>query len=98
VNGKQHAVLWMGILLIVVRMFTTNQWHEIWSAVSQGSILPGFGVGGSNIFSNPFSGLTNPANPNGFTVPWTGKPDPKFVKPGPHGKKNVYVDPRQRAL
>lgn len=30
-SGKQHAVMWLGIVLIIVRLFTTNQWSILWS-------------------------------------------------------------------
>lgn len=30
-NGKQSAVLWLGLTLIVVRLFTTSQWKQIWT-------------------------------------------------------------------
>lgn len=30
-NGKQNAVMWMGLTLILVRLFTTGQWKDIWS-------------------------------------------------------------------
>lgn len=32
-TGKQSGVLWLGLLLVVVRLFTTNQWSELWSSV-----------------------------------------------------------------
>jgi hypothetical protein len=34
-TGKQSAVFWLGLLLITVRLFTTNQWKELWSVVGQ---------------------------------------------------------------
>lgn len=32
-TGKQNAVMWLGFLLVLVRLFTTGQWSAIWSAV-----------------------------------------------------------------
>lgn len=43
-SGKQSAVLWLGLLLIVVRLFTTNQWSNLWGTVGtkvpSGSVNP----------------------------------------------------------
>lgn len=36
-TGQQHAVMWMGLLLIVLRMFTTVQWTEIKSVMGMGA-------------------------------------------------------------
>ena len=44
-TGKQHAVLWLGLLLIMARLFTTHQWHEIWGVIGNGTNLGGFGGG-----------------------------------------------------
>jgi hypothetical protein len=30
-NGKQHAVLWLGLTLILVRIFTSDQWHNLYA-------------------------------------------------------------------
>lgn len=46
--SKQNIVLWMGLVLIVVRMFTTNQWKQMWKTLQtsppatgrSGQILP----------------------------------------------------------
>ena len=29
-TGKQNAVMWLGLLLVTVRLFTTGQWSAIW--------------------------------------------------------------------
>jgi hypothetical protein len=42
-TGKQSAVLWLGLALIITRLFTTNQWSELWSA---------FGVKAPSAFSS----------------------------------------------
>lgn len=34
---KQQAVMWMGLLLIILRLFTTSQWKSIWNTILQGS-------------------------------------------------------------
>lgn len=47
-TGKQHAVLWLGLLLILVRMFTTKQWHDIWSGISNGQVIGSGGSSGSS--------------------------------------------------
>ena len=70
-TGKQKAVLWLGILLIITRLFTTGQWSAIWTALSN----PGGGSGGQYIGSS--KGVLGPggarplaqhtANPNGQT-------------------------------
>lgn len=44
-TGKQTTVLWMGLILIILRLFTTGQWHDIWSVILQGQKSGG----GSNI-------------------------------------------------
>lgn len=36
-TGKQHAVLWLGLSLIVVRLFTTDQWSALWSVLHAGA-------------------------------------------------------------
>lgn len=28
---KQNAVMWMGLTLILIRLFTTHQWSDIWT-------------------------------------------------------------------
>lgn len=33
-TGKQHAVMWLGISLIIVRLFTSGQWQALWSTVT----------------------------------------------------------------
>jgi hypothetical protein len=35
-SGEQRAVLWMGFLLILVRMLTTTQWSGIWGILKTG--------------------------------------------------------------
>jgi len=35
-TGKQSAVMWLGLLLIVTRLFTTKQWSDLWAAFGTG--------------------------------------------------------------
>jgi hypothetical protein len=65
-NGQQHAVMWMGILLIILRLFTTIQWDELkavfgWTDASTkggktggGSVLPDPLSAGASVFSKVF--------------------------------------------
>jgi hypothetical protein len=39
-TGKQTAVLWLGLLLIITRMLTTSQWSEIWGSLSTRTKAP----------------------------------------------------------
>lgn len=36
-NGKQEAVMWSGLLLIAVRLFTTSQGADIWKMILKGA-------------------------------------------------------------
>lgn len=42
-TGKQEAVMWLGLTLIVVRLFTTSQWHDIWATILKGASKGGGG-------------------------------------------------------
>lgn len=42
-TGQQTAVLWLGVSLIIVRLFTTKQWSQIWGSISPPS-APSSGV------------------------------------------------------
>jgi hypothetical protein len=35
-TGKQHAVMWLGLLLIVFRLFTSSQWMALKSIFQMG--------------------------------------------------------------
>jgi hypothetical protein len=39
-TGQQHAVMWMGLLLIVLRMFTTTQWESLKAVLGAGAASP----------------------------------------------------------
>lgn len=75
-NNKQHLVLWMGFLLIVLRLFATDQWSQLWGFISKGSKPFLFGGGSSGglptgpITGIPFSPISSPStSPPGTTVP-----------------------------
>jgi hypothetical protein len=34
VTGQQTTVMWLGVALILTRLFTTKQWSQIWTSVS----------------------------------------------------------------
>lgn len=59
-TGQQHAVMWMGLLLIVLRLFTTNQWATLKATFqsgegksSPGSSSGSSGGGGINLLPIP---------------------------------------------
>ncbi len=33
-TGKQTAVMWLGLLLIITRLFTTGQWSHLWGSLT----------------------------------------------------------------
>lgn len=43
-TGKQQGVLWGGLLLVFLRMWSTGQWAMIWGTASQ----PNYSSPGSN--------------------------------------------------
>lgn len=73
-NGKQTTVMWLGLLLIAARLFTTGQWGDLWSVFGSGSAKTAAPSTGS---SNPASGAPNapgsPAQPP-LLSPTGGKP------------------------
>jgi hypothetical protein len=36
-TGKQSGVLWLGLLLIITRLFTSDQWSDLWSTFGTAS-------------------------------------------------------------
>ena len=34
-TGKQSAVLWFGLALVTLRMFSSKQWSTLWGTVSK---------------------------------------------------------------
>lgn len=49
-TGKQEAVMWLGLTLIVVRLFTTSQWSDIWATLLKGATKGG---GGPSVIPPP---------------------------------------------
>jgi hypothetical protein len=39
-TSKQVTVMWLGILLIAARLFTTKQWSAIWGTIGTESTTP----------------------------------------------------------
>jgi hypothetical protein len=39
-TGKQNLVLWGLLILITLRLFTTDQWSELWGTLSTKSSAP----------------------------------------------------------
>lgn len=35
-TGTQSAIMWLGILIIIARLFTTSQGEQLWSMVTTG--------------------------------------------------------------
>jgi hypothetical protein len=58
-SGTQHAVMWMGILLIVLRLFTTTQWPNLKAVFQEGA-----GQGQA-----PIKNEQVPGAPKGKTLP-----------------------------
>ena len=75
-TGKQQAVMWMGLTLIILRLFTTNQWKDIWKTILKGS------GGGS---SSSGGGGFDPLNP----IPGGGIPGLIFGINQPTGTKKT---------
>lgn len=53
-TGKQSAVMWMGLTLILLRLFTTSQWKDIWKTILKGESSSD--SGGGLDFLNPIPG------------------------------------------
>lgn len=73
-TGKQNAVMWLGLLLIAVRLFTTDQWSSLWSAVDTGSSSSSSGSSDGGVI-----GLGNPAGTT--TLPPAKKGAPTITTP-----------------
>jgi hypothetical protein len=79
-TGKQTAVMWLGLLLVAVRLFTTDQWDALWGTVKTGS-KPGGVLVGSTASGVTLPGalpvvpgpLRSPSNPAIYTTPNTGQ-------------------------
>lgn len=60
-TGKQNAVLWSGILLIIFRLATTGQWSVLWNtaAVKQGGTTKGSANSSSSPAGTPSGGAVS---------------------------------------
>jgi hypothetical protein len=38
-SGSQHAVLWLGLSLIIVKLLTTGGWSAMWGTLKNGTSL-----------------------------------------------------------
>jgi hypothetical protein len=47
-NGAQHAVLWLGLSLIIIKLLTGGGWSDIWGTLKNGTSLSS----GSGILGN----------------------------------------------
>lgn len=45
-TSQQSIVMWLGITLIITRLFTTSQWSNIWNTVSPAPANSGTTKGG----------------------------------------------------
>jgi hypothetical protein len=70
-TGKQNAVMWLGLLLIAVRLFTTGQWSQLWGTIGKGSSGNAANALPSDI-GGPGLPKLAPGNPNGPKVNPTG--------------------------
>lgn len=54
---QQQAVMWMGLILIILRLFTTDQWKQIWGTILKGGGGSSSSSGGGGFdFLNPIPG------------------------------------------
>lgn len=69
-TGKQTGVMWMGLLLIALRMFTDGQFNAIWTDILSGSSNDGLiGVQGTRPKSwGPGTSTNNSAGGGGGSV------------------------------
>lgn len=70
-SGKQHAVMWLGLTLILTRLFTTNQWSNIWGLLSSGGGGGKSGTGGGWSIPGGGTSLIPGLPPAGPTLPGT---------------------------
>lgn len=69
-NGAQKTVMWLGFSLIVIRLFTTNQWKLIWQEIdyTPSSSNPAANGGSPNFWSpywNPLKDVGSGSGTNG---------------------------------
>lgn len=91
-TGKQQIVLWIGLILIAFRFFTTGQWQQLWLAISTPG--PSSGGGNQNNGDNPpwwykFWNF-NPFTKKGYTnAPTNVNPVAPAVIPAPGVVKSI---------
>lgn len=64
-TGKQNTVMWMGLLLIITRFFTTRQFKDIWDEIvagGGGASSVGGSIGGAIGGLDPFQFLPQPSS------------------------------------
>jgi hypothetical protein len=69
-TGKQSAVLWLGLLLIVVRLFTTNQWSSFKTTITTKSSTTTYPS------QAPDAGATVPPDAGSNAIPIEGNAAP----------------------
>ena len=57
-TGKQNAVMWLGLILVVTRLFTTKQWSQLWGTFGTSSASSGTSASSAIGLGNP-SGITS---------------------------------------
>jgi hypothetical protein len=90
VTGKQQAVLWLGLILVIIRMFATGQWSLLWNTTTN-PVFQGSGVAGQigNLIGQGVGAILKHQNP---------KPgQPGFIGPVAPGSSQV-PDPLQNPL
>lgn len=63
-NSKQTAVMWLGFLLVLARLFATDQWDSIWSTVTNRASTGSSGGGSGSCpagYHNPCDSVKGPA-------------------------------------
>jgi hypothetical protein len=70
-SKEQHAVLWLGFLLIITRALTSGTWSSVWGTLKNGSTTAATTTTPSNAASalrNPRAGNQNATAPVGSPI------------------------------
>lgn len=89
VSKEQHAVLWLGFGLIIVKLLTTGQWSSLW-----GSLKTGGGAGTSPAApasGSPSGGGSLPSLPGSSLLPVGGNAPGN--NPANHGVTGLPITP-----
>jgi hypothetical protein len=62
-NGKQVTVMWLGLILIAARLFSTHQWSDLWSVFGSKTASNTSSAGSSNPASGAPNAPGSPAQP-----------------------------------